>query len=122
MIALAKERTLDGAYWRTSMGLVGASLVAIKLFDHELRYIAVAFVTFGLSMFGIDLLRRHSLRHFQYDPKLARRPRSNKVGDVAAGEAPFLGHFLTSGTFVFLAGVSAILSYSSIIYIIWSHQ
>ncbi|KAJ9071057.1 hypothetical protein DSO57_1000735 [Entomophthora muscae] len=105
------------------MGLVGASLVAIKLFNQELKYIAVCFVTFGLSMFGIDMFRRHSLKNFRYDPKLINRPSGNRIGDsAAASEAPFLGHFLTSGTFVLLAGLSAIFSYSSIIYIIWSHQ
>ncbi|KAJ2454582.1 hypothetical protein EV183_001453 [Coemansia sp. RSA 2336] len=57
----ARERTFDGAYWRTAVGLFGASLVVLRVFGLAFFPIGVVFLALGLGFLGIGLVRRHRL-------------------------------------------------------------
>ncbi|KAJ1736163.1 hypothetical protein LPJ61_000122 [Coemansia biformis] len=54
----ARERTFDGAYWRTSVGLFGASLVVLRVFGLEFFPVGLVFLALGLGFMGIGLARR----------------------------------------------------------------
>ncbi|KAJ1830698.1 hypothetical protein LPJ63_004771 [Coemansia sp. RSA 2711] len=57
----ARERTFDGAYWRTSVGLFGASLVILRVFGLAFFPVGLVFLALGLGFLGIGLVRRHKL-------------------------------------------------------------
>ncbi|KAI9294967.1 hypothetical protein K502DRAFT_324576 [Neoconidiobolus thromboides FSU 785] len=114
----AKERTLDGAYFRTSIGLMGASLLALRLFDKELRLIGLVFITFGISMFIIDIIRRYHLKEFQYS-----YIEDEEDKDKELKKSLFLKYFYTSGNLVFATSLLAILAYTAVIFILlWGRR
>ncbi|KAJ2138626.1 hypothetical protein IW136_003067 [Coemansia sp. RSA 678] len=57
----ARERTFDGAYWRTSVGLFGASLVILRIFGLAFFPVGLVFLALGLGFLGIGLVRRRRL-------------------------------------------------------------
>ncbi|KAJ2359396.1 hypothetical protein IWW50_005242 [Coemansia erecta] len=57
----ARERTFDGAYWRTSVGLFGASLVILRIFGLAFFPVGLVFLALGLGFLGIGLVRRRQL-------------------------------------------------------------
>ncbi|KAJ2550010.1 hypothetical protein EV175_004226 [Coemansia sp. RSA 1933] len=57
----ARERTFDGAYWRTSIGLFGASLIILRVFGLEFFPVGLVFLVLGLGFLAIGLVRRHKL-------------------------------------------------------------
>ncbi|KAJ1934788.1 hypothetical protein FBU59_005586, partial [Linderina macrospora] len=57
----ARERTFDGAYWRTSIGLFGASLVVLRVFGLSFFPVGIVFLLLGLGFLGIGLYRRRKL-------------------------------------------------------------
>lgn len=56
----ARERTFDGAYWRTAMKSFSMGMIIIRLFTHAFYKIGIIFVAFGMVMLGISLLRRQA--------------------------------------------------------------
>ncbi|KAJ2785797.1 hypothetical protein H4R18_000343 [Coemansia javaensis] len=91
----ARERTFDGAYWRTSVGLLGASLVVLRVFGLAFFPVGLVFLALGLGFMAIGLARRLRLisrdRHAQ--------------GPV----------FVTSGGTVALSGAMCIAAYSALL-------
>ncbi|KAJ2850993.1 hypothetical protein J3B02_003608 [Coemansia erecta] len=87
----ARERTFDGAYWRTSLGLFGASLVILRMFGLEFFPVGLVFLVLGLGFLAIGLYRRRKLL--------------NK--DIHAQ-----GPFVTSGKTVLLSGVMCLTAYA----------
>ncbi|KAJ2162889.1 hypothetical protein GGF46_000272 [Coemansia sp. RSA 552] len=57
----ARERTFDGAYWRTSIGLFGASLVILRIFGLAFFPVGLVFLALGLGFLAIGLVRRRKL-------------------------------------------------------------
>ncbi|KAJ2374555.1 hypothetical protein IW150_003042 [Coemansia sp. RSA 2607] len=57
----ARERTFDGAYWRTSVGLFGASLVILRVFGVSFFPVGLVFLALGLGFLAIGLFRRYKL-------------------------------------------------------------
>ncbi|PIA13421.1 hypothetical protein COEREDRAFT_89623 [Coemansia reversa NRRL 1564] len=57
----ARERTFDGAYWRTAVGLFGASLVILRVFGLAFFPVGLVFLALGLGFLGIGLVRRRKL-------------------------------------------------------------
>ncbi|KAJ1773725.1 hypothetical protein LPJ74_000268 [Coemansia sp. RSA 1843] len=57
----ARERTFDGAYWRTSIGLFGASLIILRVFGLAFFPVGIVFLVLGLGFLAIGLVRRHKL-------------------------------------------------------------
>jgi uncharacterized membrane protein YidH (DUF202 family) len=55
---LARERTFDGAYWRTAMKSFSMGMIIIRLFTRSFYKIGILFVAFGMAMLGISVLRR----------------------------------------------------------------
>ncbi|KAF9571408.1 hypothetical protein EC968_000623 [Mortierella alpina] len=54
----ARERTFDGAYWRTAMKSFSMGMIIIRLFTKSFYKIGITFVAFGMAMLGISFLRR----------------------------------------------------------------
>ncbi|KAI8600637.1 hypothetical protein EDD21DRAFT_415653 [Dissophora ornata] len=54
----ARERTFDGAYWRTAMKSFSMGMIIIRLFTSAFYKIGIIFVVFGMAMLGISVLRR----------------------------------------------------------------
>ncbi|KAJ1845499.1 hypothetical protein LPJ57_009234, partial [Coemansia sp. RSA 486] len=57
----ARERTFDGAYWRTALGLFGASLVILRMFGLSFFPVGLVFLALGLGFLAIGLYRRRQL-------------------------------------------------------------
>ncbi|KAJ2664745.1 hypothetical protein IWW48_000693 [Coemansia sp. RSA 1200] len=87
----ARERTFDGAYWRTSIGLFGASLIILRVFGLAFFPVGIVFLVLGLGFLAIGLVRRHKL----------------------LGRTPFADEpvFVTSGGTVVLSGAMCISAY-----------
>ncbi|KAI8352023.1 hypothetical protein B0O80DRAFT_499927 [Mortierella sp. GBAus27b] len=56
----ARERTFDGAYWRTAMKSFSMGMIIIRLFTDAFYKIGIIFVAFGMAMLGISVLRRRA--------------------------------------------------------------
>ncbi|KAJ1782608.1 hypothetical protein LPJ59_006768 [Coemansia sp. RSA 2399] len=87
----ARERTFDGAYWRTSIGLFGASLIILRVFGLEFFPVGIVFLVLGLGFLAIGLVRRHKL-----------------LGCTPFADEPV---FVTSGGTVVLSAAMCILAY-----------
>ncbi|KAJ1723099.1 hypothetical protein LPJ53_002539 [Coemansia erecta] len=90
----ARERTFDGAYWRTSVGLFGASLVILRVFGLSFFPVGLVFLALGLGFLAIGLFRRYKLL--------------NK-------DAHAQGPFVTSGGTVLLSGSMCLLAYAALL-------
>ena len=55
---VARERTFDGAYWRTAMKSFSMGMLVIRLFTKSFYKVGIIFVAFGMAMLGIAVLRR----------------------------------------------------------------
>ncbi|KAJ2851367.1 hypothetical protein IWW36_001134 [Coemansia brasiliensis] len=91
----ARERTFDGAYWRTSVGLFGASLVILRVFGLAFFPVGVVFLALGLSFLGIGLVRRHRL-----------------LSKDSHAQSPV---FVTSGSTVVLTSAICISAYTALL-------
>lgn len=87
----ARERTFDGAYWRTAIGLFGASLIILRVFGMEFFPVGLVFLVLGIGFLGIGLERRH--RHI--------------TNDIHADRT----YFVTSGGSVLVSGIMCISAY-----------
>jgi len=56
--SIARERTFDGAYWRTAMKSFSMGMLIIRLFTQSFYKVGILFVAFGMAMLGIAFLRR----------------------------------------------------------------
>ncbi|KAF9336916.1 hypothetical protein BG006_006884 [Podila minutissima] len=54
----ARERTFDGAYWRTAMKAFSMGMIILRLFTRSFYKIGIVFVAFGMTILGIAVLRR----------------------------------------------------------------
>ncbi|KAG0028037.1 hypothetical protein BGZ81_005077 [Podila clonocystis] len=54
----ARERTFDGAYWRTAMKAFSMGMIILRLFTRAFYKIGIVFVAFGMAVLGIAVLRR----------------------------------------------------------------
>ncbi|KAJ2891196.1 hypothetical protein IWW38_003727 [Coemansia aciculifera] len=95
----ARERTFDGAYWRTSVGLFGAALVILRVFGMAFFPVGMVFLVLGVGFLAIGLARRRSL--------IAR--------DTHA-RAPL---FVTSGGTVLLSGAMCLSAYAVLLVLLW---
>ncbi|KAG2173700.1 hypothetical protein INT43_005120 [Umbelopsis isabellina] len=85
----ARQRTFEGAYWRTSIAAVSMGLLIVKVFTKAFYKIGITFFVFGLVMLGIAVLRRRT------------------AGDVFDLSIPFQ----TSGNWVVLTTVVTLCTY-----------
>jgi uncharacterized membrane protein YidH (DUF202 family) len=97
-VNLARERTLDGAYWRTSIGLIGASLALIRLFKHKFLNLSIVFICLGIVLLIVDYFRRRAVNP---NPK-------NPNPDV----------FMTSGTFVLITTIATLTGYCVVLFLV----
>ncbi|KAI9481870.1 hypothetical protein LPJ78_002092 [Coemansia sp. RSA 989] len=91
----ARERTFDGAYWRTAVGLFGASLVILRVFGLAFFPVGVVFLALGLGFLGIGLVRRHRL-----------------LSKDSHAQSPI---FVTSGSTAVLTSVICISAYTALL-------
>ncbi|KAF9909594.1 hypothetical protein BX616_011116 [Lobosporangium transversale] len=54
----ARERTFDGAYWRTAIKAFSAGMIILRLFTKAFYKIGIIFVVFGMAILVISVLRR----------------------------------------------------------------
>ncbi|CAO3662092.1 unnamed protein product [Umbelopsis vinacea] len=85
----ARQRTFEGAYWRTSIMAVSTGLLILKVFTKDFYKIGITFFVFGLVMLGIAVMRRR------------------KAGDVFDLSIPFQ----TSGNWVLLTTAVTMATY-----------
>jgi len=85
----ARQRTFDGAYWRTALSAFATGLLVLKLFTKDFFYVGINFFVFGINMLVIAALRRRY------------------AGDVFNVNEPFR----TSGDFVILTTIVTLASY-----------
>ncbi|KAI7835096.1 hypothetical protein BX661DRAFT_176071 [Kickxella alabastrina] len=86
----ARERTFDGAYWRTSIGLFGASLVILRVFGLAFFPVGLVFLALALGFLAIGLVRRRKLLNQDTHAR---------------------GPFVTSGSTVLLSGAMCLSAY-----------
>ncbi|RIA95952.1 hypothetical protein C1645_756440 [Glomus cerebriforme] len=92
----ARQRTFEGAYWRTCLSSFGFALIILRIFEKEFFSIGLIFVAFGGAMLCISALRR----------------RNNL--DIFDKSKPFV----TSGGYVVLTGGIATLTYLALLIMI----
>ncbi|KAJ1816535.1 hypothetical protein IWW57_003274 [Coemansia sp. S610] len=95
----ARERTFDGAYWRTSVGLFGAALVILRVFGISFFPIGMVFLALGVGFLAIGLTRR---RHW--------------ITRDTHAQAPL---FVTSGGTVLLSGAMCLSAYTVLLVLLW---
>ncbi|KAJ2747222.1 hypothetical protein GGI20_000743 [Coemansia sp. BCRC 34301] len=95
----ARERTFDGAYWRTSVGLFGAALVILRVFGIAFFPVGMVFLALGVGFLAIGLTRRRNL--------IARDTHAH---------APL---FVTSGGTVLLSGAMCLAAYTVLLVLLW---
>ena len=96
MLKIARQRTFEGAYWRTCLSSFGFALIILRIFEKDFYGIGLVFVAFGGAMLGIAALRR----------------RNNL--DIFDKSKPFV----TSGGFVVLTGIIAFLTYLALLILV----
>lgn len=89
LVFSARQRTFEGAYWRTAIMAVSTGLLILKVFTKEFYKIGITFFVFGLVMLGIAVLRRRT------------------AGDVFDLSIPFQ----TSGNWVLLTTIVTLVTY-----------
>ncbi|CAG8507148.1 1877_t:CDS:2 [Funneliformis mosseae] len=92
----SRQRTFEGAYWRTCLSSFGFALVILRIFDKSFYGVGLVFIAFGGGMLCISALRR----------------RYNL--DVFDNSKPFV----TSGGYVVLSGGVALITYLSLLIMI----
>ncbi|KAI8059590.1 hypothetical protein BC940DRAFT_313477 [Gongronella butleri] len=85
----ARQRTFEGAYWRTSLAAFSTGLLILKVFTREFYKIGITFFAFGLALLAIALWRRRT------------------AGDVFDLTVPFR----TSGNWIILTTIVTLASY-----------
>ncbi|KAJ2055472.1 hypothetical protein GGI17_006639 [Coemansia sp. S146] len=95
----ARERTFDGAYWRTSVGLFGAALVVLRVFGIAFFPVGMVFLALGVGFLAIGLTRRR-----------------NWIARDTHAQAPL---FVTSGGTVLLSGAMCLSAYTVLLVLLW---
>ncbi|KAJ2459455.1 hypothetical protein GGF42_001451 [Coemansia sp. RSA 2424] len=95
----ARERTFDGAYWRTSVGLFGAALVILRVFGISFFPVGMVFLVLGVGFLAIGLTRRRKL-----------------ITRDTHAHAPL---FVTSGGTVLLSGAMCLSAYTVLLVLLW---
>ncbi|KAL1931628.1 hypothetical protein VTP01DRAFT_9771 [Rhizomucor pusillus] len=93
----ARQRTFEGAYWRTALAAFSTGLLILKIFTREFYKIGITFFVFGLAMLAIAVWRRRS------------------AGDVFDLSIPFK----TSGDWVILTTAVTMATYIVLLVLLW---
>ncbi|PKC13861.1 hypothetical protein RhiirA5_269229 [Rhizophagus irregularis] len=93
----ARQRTFEGAYWRTCLSSFGFALIILRIFEKDFYGIGLVFVAFGGAMLTISALRR----------------RNNL--DIFDKNKPFV----TSGGYVVLTSVIALITYLALLIMVF---
>ncbi|ORY03109.1 hypothetical protein K493DRAFT_384491 [Basidiobolus meristosporus CBS 931.73] len=56
----ARERTFDGAYWRSALSVLGRGVVVLKVFTHEFYKMGMVYIALGIGLLLIAIHRRRS--------------------------------------------------------------
>ncbi|GES96565.1 hypothetical protein GLOIN_2v1606190 [Rhizophagus clarus] len=92
-----RQRTFEGAYWRTCLSSFGFALIILRIFEKDFYGIGLIFIAFGGAMLTIAALRR----------------RNNL--DIFDKNKPFV----TSGGYVLLTSVVALFTYLALLTLIF---
>ncbi|CDH51859.1 predicted protein [Lichtheimia corymbifera JMRC:FSU:9682] len=71
----ARQRTFEGAYWRTALAAFSTGLLILKVFTREFYKIGITFFVFGLAMLAIAYT-------FQNKWRLGHSHHSGNHGDL----------------------------------------
>ncbi|KAI1302183.1 hypothetical protein EDD11_005649 [Mortierella claussenii] len=94
----ARERTFDGAYWRTAMKSFSTGMIILRLFTKAFYKIGIIFVAFGMALLCISVLRRKA------------------AGDVFDQRKPFE----TSGFWIMMTTFVTTIAYLILLWLIMS--
>ncbi|ORY06945.1 hypothetical protein K493DRAFT_251441 [Basidiobolus meristosporus CBS 931.73] len=56
----ARERTFDGAYWRSALSAFGSGVIILRVFTSEFYKIGLVYIAMGIGMLVLGTLRRRS--------------------------------------------------------------
>ncbi|KAM0462993.1 hypothetical protein ACHAPV_003118 [Trichoderma viride] len=101
----AAQRTFEGAYMRTALGLFSFSLVILKVFTEEFYPIGALFAAFGTAILLVSVYRRYQ---------------GNRQFFVAeSADGIFHRKFRTSGDTVILLTVLSLCAYATLLALTW---
>ncbi|KAL6818558.1 hypothetical protein GGI42DRAFT_8393 [Trichoderma sp. SZMC 28013] len=101
----AAQRTFEGAYMRTALGLFSFSLVILKVFTEEFYPIGALFAAFGTAILLVSMYRRYQ-GHRQFF--VAESP-----------DGVLRRKFRTSGDTVLLLTALSLCAYSTLLALTW---
>ncbi|KAL7911980.1 hypothetical protein GGI35DRAFT_303376 [Trichoderma velutinum] len=101
----AAQRTFEGAYMRTALGLFSFSLVILKVFTEEFYPIGALFAAFGTAILLVSMYRRYQ-GHRQFF--VAESP-----------DGVMRRKFRTSGDTVLLLTALSLCAYSTLLALTW---
>ncbi|KAF8574533.1 hypothetical protein K439DRAFT_1649754 [Ramaria rubella] len=85
----ARQRTFDGAIYRTAMGNLSYAIVVLKLFDQRFYRIGILYTALSILLFLLAFTRaRHSNHDFSDD---------HRPADIFQGRRIFGRSFVTAG-------------------------
>ncbi|KAK9694355.1 hypothetical protein K7432_013461 [Basidiobolus ranarum] len=56
----ARERTFDGAYWRSALSAFGSGVIILRVFTSEFYKIGLVYIAMGIGMLILGTMRRRS--------------------------------------------------------------
>ncbi|KAK9763445.1 hypothetical protein K7432_009846 [Basidiobolus ranarum] len=59
----ARERTFDGAYWRSALSAFGSGVIVLRVFTNEFYKIGLVYIALGIGMLLIGTMRRRTFSH-----------------------------------------------------------
>ncbi len=99
----AHQRTYDGAYMRSAVGLLSFSLLILKLFSREFLTIGALYTVYGTLVLAIGTYHKHRVRVYTH-----------------VAEEGETSYFTTGGNTVLLMAVISFLSEAVLLYLLLS--
>ncbi|EGR51188.1 uncharacterized protein TRIREDRAFT_45512 [Trichoderma reesei QM6a] len=107
----AAQRTFEGAYMRTALGIFSFSLVILKVFTEEFYGIGALFAAFGTAILLVAVYRRYQGNRQFF---VAESPDDDGCGDTILRRK-----FRTSGDTVVLLTVLSLCAYATLLGLTW---
>ncbi|KAL6873068.1 hypothetical protein J3F83DRAFT_713519 [Trichoderma novae-zelandiae] len=114
----AAQRTFEGAYMRTALGLFSFSLVILKIFTEEFYGIGALFAAFGTAILLVSVYRRYQGNRQFF---VAESP-ADDDDDHDRGHGVLRRKFRTSGDTVVLLTVLSLCAYATLLALTWRLQ
>lgn len=87
----ARQRTFEGAYQRTALGMAVYAIIVLKIFSPAFAKIGILYVVMAALLLVISILRRRrSLHDFadQHRPEQKQQPQAGNIANAEQGRLP----------------------------------